>query len=166
MISLASLDVSEAIELFAIANTPRFLARRLTQLSVVERASKFSANELLADIEMFSARCPTTLQEQVIPYVGLAALAKKSAKAALLMAEGYKISDFRWYYDLCGIFVRSIRTTSVASIVAHPKLIVSSGEGERPSNIPPANYSTINGLPIVSNSAPVVRAKTSIIVLN
>jgi hypothetical protein len=68
-------DLKNAQAVFAVANTPLFLVRKLQEDPTVHAlAHKLHGDDLLRELEMSVQQRPETIREAVIPYVCMVAL--------------------------------------------------------------------------------------------
>jgi hypothetical protein len=78
MKKLQEIDLKQACSVFAVANTPLFLLRKLRQdASVLEISRSFSGEEILGHLRDLISREPETMLDHTLPYVCLVALALK-----------------------------------------------------------------------------------------
>ena len=78
MKSLDEANLSHAAQMFAVANTPLFLIRKLRDDPVVnEMANVFAPDDIINHLHKAVEHEPETLLDYVCPYVYLVALSKK-----------------------------------------------------------------------------------------
>ena len=98
MNQLIDIDVAEAAQTLAVANTPFFLLRKLrTDPAVREINERFSEDEILDGLKTALGLEPTEPRNAVRPYVYLTALSQKPRPDALRTAAALRADKWDWY---------------------------------------------------------------------
>lgn len=120
-------DLAGPMEVFAVANTPLFLIRKLRQEPVVsDIARSFSGKEILGALQDALEREQTELQDIVAPYVYVVALSFEIADQYL--NEAAKLPNLKkwdWLEYILQVLAESYTPTTRQPIVI-------SGEALRP----------------------------------
>lgn len=93
-----TLDLAQASQVYAVANTPLFLVRKLqADPSIRSVADTFSGEEIVEGLRSILDAEPTTTNEAVRPYALLIALWFKPEIEHLQMAAGLQSEIYSWY---------------------------------------------------------------------
>ncbi|HTQ59586.1 MAG TPA: hypothetical protein VMI32_05155 [Candidatus Solibacter sp.] len=133
---LFDIDISEAAQSLAVANTPYFLLRKLkTDPAVREISERFSQDEILDGLRTALEADPTESVNAVRPYVYLAALSQKPSPEALKAATTLQADKWEWYLLIAASFLETYFSISRQTFRAEP-IILSSA---RPTSTVPAS---------------------------
>jgi hypothetical protein len=91
-------DLTEASRAYAVANTPLFLIRKLSDDPAVRTISEAcTGEEILSELERTIQSEPQSALEAVRPYALVVALSLKSTNEHLNRAAAFTTSSFGWY---------------------------------------------------------------------
>jgi hypothetical protein len=114
-------DLTEAIRILGIANTPLFLVRKLQADPVVREISEVcSSEDILAALRNSTGNEPASAEEEVLPYVLLVALWFKPEISGLEQAAGLSAETLNWYTYIADALLSSFSLVSVQSVQAPP----------------------------------------------
>lgn len=117
--ALSKLDLTEAGRVFAVANTPLFIVRKLQgSPSVTEVARDYSSARILASLSRALKSKPRDFISHVRPYVYLLGLAEKRDAAALAQAAMLASPHHKWFPDIVQWVVKSGVPTNYANVDA------------------------------------------------
>jgi hypothetical protein len=113
-------DLKNAQSVFAVANTPLFLVRKLQEDPTVHAlANRLHGDDLLRELEMSVQRRPETLREAVIPYVCLVALSLYSDASFLNNSMSVRLNyEDDWFDYIRTVLIQTYRPTHVYAIPA------------------------------------------------
>lgn len=116
MKTLEQIDLTEAVEIFAVANTPNFLIRKLRDNPAVRLIhSTFKGNEILQALKTAVSQEPRTLLDSVRPYVYLVALSFNPNISYLKRAAIIATPHFDWFAYAGNVLIKSYQPTSILS---------------------------------------------------
>jgi hypothetical protein len=125
---LPSLSFEAASRAFAVANTPLFLLRKIQTDEVVHiLCERLTPTELFVEIKRRVRRRPQKIEDAVIPYVLVCALAK-NGRDLLPKVEVLRQQHFPWLPILAGYLDATVTPTTRSRHTIHIARI----EGERP----------------------------------
>lgn len=111
-------NLANAAQMYAVANTPLFLIRKLREDSaVLEIAASFTGSAIADELKAILEREPRTTEDFVRPYVYLSALAQKPEDSFLRQAlslPGHERWD--WYEFVAGALWEMYMATTVQTI--------------------------------------------------
>lgn len=117
---MKDVDLSGAIAIFAVANTPLFLARRLQSESVVhELVYSFDGEMILSALKDSIQNKPRNLEEEVFPYVLLVSLFFKG-DALLEAAMKMEARNHPWFSYLAKVLRKKYVPGSYVSFDVAP----------------------------------------------
>lgn len=110
-------DLTEASHIYAVANTPLFLARKLlSDLSIRDLSDGCSGEEIVNALRAALAKEPTNAIEAVRPYAFLTALWFKQEIQYLKQAETFSSKDFPWYVYVAQVLLQTFAPIQSQSI--------------------------------------------------
>lgn len=126
-------NLANAAQMYAVANTPLFLIRKLREDSAVfEIAASFDGAAIVEELKNVLQRDPQTPEDYVRPYVYIAALAQKSEDRFLRQAfslPGHEKWD--WYEYVAGALLEMYMATKIQTVLpkgtGHPYTSVVAG---------------------------------------
>lgn len=117
MKDIKHIDLTQAGEIFAVANTPLFLLRKLRESQAVSEAKEADEKEILESLQDALKQEQNTLTEAVRPYVYLVALSQKENDTALKEAAKYDSLSWHWYSLLAQRLLEEFSPIFVQNIV-------------------------------------------------
>jgi cytochrome c-type biogenesis protein CcmH/NrfG len=116
-------DFPGAESVFAIANTPLFLVRKLrADPAVQELARENTEEEILSALRAAVRNEPQSARDYVVPYVYLIALAIKNNTAALRKAIEIRPPYADWYDYIANYLVQSSTPTVRNTLIFPPNI--------------------------------------------
>lgn len=111
-------NLANATQMYAVANTPLFLIRKLREDSAVfEIAASFSGSVIVDELKAILEREPRTAEDFVRPYVYLGALAQKPEDSFLRQALALPGRErWDWYEFVAGALWEMYMATAVQTI--------------------------------------------------
>ena len=120
MKTIGEITLSEAEKVFAVANTPLFLLRKLRSEPAVnevkDMSQKFTADEILKALRVAAKKKPSNFAESVRPYALLVALSFKSDVAHLKKAARISTRHYKWLSYLTDVLIQTIQPASLVKI--------------------------------------------------
>jgi hypothetical protein len=108
-----SIDLSNAVQAFAAANTPLYLLKKLRSDPGVHHVSRsFESNEIIHALKGALRVKPKTFKQAVFPYVLLLALANQGDLARLRETEKIAAPAFKWFGYLRDVLIQQFRPAS------------------------------------------------------
>jgi hypothetical protein len=137
MTSFDEADLTQAAHMYAVANTPLFLLRKLRQDPVVyEIGTSFSGDQILDELHRAVETEPRNPVEYVRPYVYLVALSTLSEDRYLKGAAHLRNSErWDWFEYLRRVMLETYTPTAKQAVRAGGSLITSCSRLTR-SNAP------------------------------
>jgi len=118
MNSFAEANLREACQMYAVANTPLFLTRRLQENSVVQEiANSFSGDQILQEFRNATAHPPESLLDYTRPYVYLVALSKLPNSEYLRAANIQGAEKWRWLPYLKDVLLQTYIPLSTSNLL-------------------------------------------------
>lgn len=126
------IDLTSAVDMYAVANTPLFLLRKLQRDPLTrEIATSFSSDQILAALKSALEAEPSSAEEYVKPYVLLVALSQQPNDSGLRAAGAMpKTEKWDWYGYLQRVLLASFNPTTTFAIKA-PSFQIGSGSVSR-----------------------------------
>jgi hypothetical protein len=122
MTSFEEATLTQAAEMYAVANTPLFLVRKLREDSAAsEISASFDGATILEELKKALLSAPRTPDEYVRPYVYLVALAQKSDNQFLQQAlslAGHERWD--WFDYIASVLLETHVATGNQEVIAAP----------------------------------------------
>ena len=118
MKSTHAIDLTEATQAFAVANTPLFLVRKLRADEAVRSlAREFGEQELLEGLRLSIAEQPTDLTSAVRPYAFLVALSLKLQADGIKKAAEISAPNWEWFDYISNYLITSFHPVQTTRIV-------------------------------------------------
>jgi len=118
MNSFAEANLREASQMYAVANTPLFLARRLQEDPVVQEiANSFRGDQILEEFRNAIAHPPESLLDYTRPYVYLVALSKLPDSEYLRAANIGGTEKWRWVPYLKEVLLQTYIPLSTSDLL-------------------------------------------------
>jgi hypothetical protein len=119
MSSLEEIDLSEAVRMYAISNTPIFLMKRLKADSATAEISRnFSGDQILAALRGLVDSPPANSSDYVRPYVYLVALSQLHEIRFLRAAVDIKGHEkWDWYEYIGRVLLDTYLPVTVTTVV-------------------------------------------------
>ncbi|MGD0656040.1 MAG: hypothetical protein ABSA16_17020 [Thermoguttaceae bacterium] len=118
-----SIDITNAERIFAIANDPLFLFKRLRDDFAVQRVKNtYLPNQIIDWLNQNASQSPTTLHKLVEIYVYLVALALYNRDEVILLLKDFNLPDVRWGNIILQYIKNSLKSTSYQEIKCPPQL--------------------------------------------
>src|SRR6266446_9920943 len=117
-------DLKKAQAVFAVANTPLFLVRKLQEDPAVHAlANKLHGDVLLRELELSVQKKPETIREAVIPYVCLVALSLYADASYLTKSVSVqpKYED-DWFDYIRTALIQLYRPTQIRTVKVPPHI--------------------------------------------
>ena len=130
MTNLLDMRYPGAQRAYLAANSSSYFLRKLREDTDVQRAGAlYSADEMVAAIKEAIGRPPSGVDELVVPYALLAALAIRGPRARLEEVAAIPSPHHEWFQDLARKLIESWKSTLVTKVtVALPQMRVGTGE--------------------------------------
>jgi hypothetical protein len=123
MIHRTSEQLSGARSIFAVANTPLFLVRKLRFDSATQTLGNFySSVDLFDSLVSAVSKRPTDINEAVLPYVYLVALSMRPDAGVFLKRASSisPVSDYEWFGHISGYLAQAYDPVQSVVIKATP----------------------------------------------
>ena len=118
------IDLSEAERVFAVANTPLFLLRKLrADRGVQDIHANFTGPQILKALKSAIRKKPTTLDAATRPYAYLVALSMNTEVSYLKQAAELSVPHFDWFEYIANVLVKTRRPTSMQTITVAPEIV-------------------------------------------
>jgi hypothetical protein len=114
--ALSHIDKNTALQVFAVANTPLFLLRKLRAHPVVDEIQKYHGREILSALRRSVRKRPSDLNDFASPYLYLMAIAAKQDLALLQQAADLPAPYHDWYSIIANMLIMMFRVTSVSRL--------------------------------------------------
>ena len=119
MTTLDKLTLEGAQSIFAVANTPLYLLRKLrAETGVQLLGSAFGADEVFEALNIAVLQPPQTLQDLVRPYVYLIALSLNRDKSYLERAAKLTAPHHHWFQYIGNVLIKEYQVTGVSKLTA------------------------------------------------
>ena len=115
--NLAEINLTEAGQIFAFANTPLFLIRKLQGCQAVSEAKAADKEDLVEALEKALTKEQATLADSVRPFVYLAALATKGDTRLLQKAAELPAAGWDWYHVIAQLIIETYQPVTSESII-------------------------------------------------
>lgn len=121
---MQDIDIREAVQVYALANTPLYLIRKLKEDANIQSLSRqFSGEELLTALEGSLRKNPQTLEDYVRPYSYLVALALLPKDTYLRDAAKLpNAAKWEWYPYVQSVLMETFTPTQRLTIQAKPRI--------------------------------------------
>jgi hypothetical protein len=118
MNSFTEANIQEAAQVYAVANTPVFLIRRLQEDPVVQEiAASFAGEQILQELRNALAQRPESLLDYTKPYVYLVALSKLPNSEHLKMVDTSGTQEWRWFDYMKNVLLATYSPLSTATVL-------------------------------------------------
>ena len=126
MRTLSQIKLPQAESIFAVANTPNFLLRKLRADPAVQEIGRtFSGDDIMRELKAVISVKPTKLHDAARPYAYLVALSYNEDISYLKKATRITAKRFDWFQHIARVLVESHKPTLVKSFDVLPQTVAS-----------------------------------------
>ena len=123
MINFENTSLANAVKIYLVANTPTFIVRKLRADSfVIKLARNETTDDLYKTLQQRLNLKPNDLDEVVIPFVLVAALAQQQAIEQLRSLRS--TGRYRWLAEVISIFAAETKVNKIVTVNTQPSAVV------------------------------------------